>query len=67
MRKRFFYSIPLGLLLIIFTYTAIDRDYSDYAAYYFGSKLLLQKNYQDAYENYRFNKIIEEQGIKDCS
>src|SRR3989304_3097501 len=64
MRTHFLYGIPLGLLLLLFTYKAIDRGYSDYAAYYFGSKLLLQKNYEEVYENYRFNQIIQEEGYK---
>jgi len=54
-REFLLYSIPLLLLLIFFVSKAISLGYSDFASYYFGSKLLLNCDYKTAYETASLN------------
>lgn len=60
----YFYSIPLILLLAFFIVKALSHGYSDFAAYYFGSKLLLGQNYLTAYDTSSLNIFIQNSGFK---
>jgi hypothetical protein len=59
-----YYSVPLALLFVVFIIRSVHADLSDFASYYFGSKLLLGGNYQYAYENIKLNQWIYQQGYR---
>ncbi len=54
--------IFLSVLLAYFIYKAVGAPFSDYAGYYFGSKALLQGNYQQVYDTYSLNAMIAAKG-----
>ncbi len=54
--------IFLLVLLAYFIYKAAGAPFSDYAGYYFGSKALLQGNFQQVYDTYSLNALIAQQG-----
>jgi hypothetical protein len=64
-KKILLYTIPLILVVSIFTIKAIGLGYSDFASYYFGSKQLLLGDYINAYDTASLNLIISAQGFKD--
>jgi hypothetical protein len=57
-----FCAIPLALLFVVLIVSSLHAGFSDFASYYFGSRLLLAGNYQNAYENIKLNQWIYEQG-----
>jgi hypothetical protein len=59
-----FYIIPLTALLAYFIYKAYFFEYSDFAAYYFGSEEILKGNYQTTYNTYLLNLSIFNKGYK---
>ncbi|MDP1726785.1 MAG: glycosyltransferase family 87 protein [Bacteroidota bacterium] len=63
-KRIWVYFVPLVLLFLLLIIKSASYSYSDFASYYFGSKLLLQGNYQEVYENYRFNQYIYESGFQ---
>lgn len=54
--------IFLLVLLAYFIYKAAGAPVSDYAGYYFGSRALLQGNFQQVYDTYSLNALIAQQG-----
>jgi hypothetical protein len=52
----------LAALLGYFIYKATGAPFSDYAGYYFGSRELLQGNYQNVYDTYSLNALIAQKG-----
>jgi hypothetical protein len=63
-RYTSYYPIAfLAVLLGYFIYRATGAPFSDYAGYYFGSKVLLQGNYQQVYDTYSLNAMIAEKGF----
>lgn len=63
-RYTSYYPITfLALLLGYFIFRATGAPFSDYAGYYFGSKVLLQGNYQQVYDTYSLNAMIAEKGF----
>jgi hypothetical protein len=63
-RYTSYYPIAfLAVLLGYFIYNASGAPFSDYAGYYFGSRALLQGNYQQAYDTYSLNVMIAEKGF----
>ncbi len=59
-----FCSIPLVLFFVVLIVRSGHTGFSDFAGYYFGSKLLVAGNYQYAYENIKLNQFIYEQGYQ---
>jgi hypothetical protein len=63
-RYTSYYPIAfLAVLLGYFIFRATGAPFSDYAGYYFGSKVLLQGNYQTVYDTYSLNALIAEKGF----
>lgn len=63
-RYTSYYPIAfLAILLGYFIFRATGAPFSDYAGYYFGSKVLLQGNYQQVYDTYSLNAMIAEKGF----
>ena len=52
------------LLFVVLLIRSLHVSFSDFASYYFGSRLLLAGNYQYAYENIELNQWIYEQGYQ---
>jgi hypothetical protein len=50
--------------MLAFIIKALYMGYSDFAAYYFGSKLLLAQNYHTAYDTSSLNIFIQDLGYK---
>ncbi len=57
-------SIPFALLFVVLIIRSLHVNFSDFASYYFGSRLVLAGNYQYAYENIKLNQWIYEQGYR---
>lgn len=66
MRKTpsYIFYLPLAGLLLFFVVAAIDYPLSDFAGYYFGSKLLLKGEFKSVYDTYSLNSWISEHGYK---
>jgi hypothetical protein len=65
MVKRYALYYPLLLLAILlawFIFKATNVPFSDYAGYYFGSKALLQGNYEVVYDTWSLNRLIAQKG-----
>jgi hypothetical protein len=53
-----FAEFPLVLLFVVLIVRSSHTGFSDFASYYFGSRLLVAGNYQYAYENIKLNQWI---------
>ena len=65
MLKRYTPYYPLlflAVLLVYFIFKATSAPFSDYAGYYFGSRALLQGNYEAVYDTWSLNVLIAQKG-----
>jgi hypothetical protein len=65
MLKRYVPYYPLLLLAVLlawFIFKATSAPFSDYAGYYFGSRALLQGNYEAVYDTWSLNVLIAQKG-----
>jgi hypothetical protein len=60
--NQYYPVIFLAVLLGYFIFKATGAPFSDYAGYYFGSRALLQGNYETVYDNWSLNAWIAQQG-----
>ncbi|HEX6913867.1 MAG TPA: glycosyltransferase family 87 protein [Chitinophagaceae bacterium] len=62
--NTFLSLIPLSALLAWLVFTASGAPLSDFAGYFFGSKLILAGDYASAYDTYSLNLMISGEGFK---
>ncbi len=65
MVKRYAPYYPLLLLAVLlawFIFKATSAPFSDFAGYYFGSKALLQGNFEAVYDTWSLNVLITQKG-----
>ena len=65
MLKRYAPYYPLLLLAVLLVYfiiKATNAPFGDYAGYYFGSRALLQGNYETVYDTWSLNVLIAKKG-----